>query len=111
MLIEATPRDLQSRLALLPGGQNEIGQKVPGPEGATVTYWGTTEYRSADVAPLMEFVMLAGSTAVGSVIAAWIIDKFRGSTTRIRINHREVDLDDEGQVRRIVEDEIEVQKG
>lgn len=111
MLIEATPRDLQSRFALLPGGQNEIGQKVPGPAGATVTYRGTSEYRSVDVAPVMEFVMLAGSTAVGSVIAAWIIDKFRGRTTTIRLNHREVDLDDEGQVRRIVEDEIEVRKG
>ena len=111
MLIEATPRDLQSRLALLSGGEHEAGQQMPGPEGATVTYRGTMEYRSVDVAPVMEFVMLAGSTAVGTVIAAWIIDKFRGRTTTIRLNHREVDLDDEGQVRRIVEDEIEVQKG
>lgn len=55
--------------------------------------------------------MLTGSTAVGSVIAAWIIDKFRERTTTIRLNHREVDLDHEGQVRRIVEDEIEVRKG
>ena len=110
MLIEATPRDLQSRIALLPGGEYAAGQTVPGPEGATVTYGGTMEYRSVDVAPVMEFVMLAGSTAVGSVIAAWIIDKFRGRTTKISINRREVNLDDAGQVRQIVEEEIRIKR-
>jgi hypothetical protein len=40
------------------------------------------------------------------VIAEWLIGLFRRRTDRITINRREIDLDDPGQVRRIVEEEI-----
>ncbi len=108
VLIEATPTDRDAMSALVPDDQGATGQVVPGPEGATMTYRGTTHFRSVDVAPVIEFVMLAGSGVVASVVADWIIGKFRGRTATLRINHREVDLDDAGQVRRIVEDEIDV---
>ena len=64
---------------LLPDERFEAGQEVSGPLGATVRYQGIRQFRSLDVSPIIEF-----ATDIRSkVIAAWIIDKFKGRTKKV----------------------------
>jgi hypothetical protein len=125
MRIDAVPRDTLSMLDLFPGASSgEVrapleafrallmlsGTEIPGPTATTVRYEGMIESRSADIPPVLQFLMDIGSGAVATVIAAWIIDRFRGRATKVTINRREVNLDDEGTVRQIVEEEIKVRR-
>jgi hypothetical protein len=91
---------------LLPDIFTPIGAVIEGPPGTTVTYVGRTEYRSVDIAPLLEFVIQFGAGVSSTLVAAWIIEKFRGRGSKVTINRREIDFDDEGQIRRIVDEEI-----
>lgn len=46
--------------------------------------------------------------AVGiSVLSNWIWENLRGRSVRVRVNRREIDLDDRGQIQKIIEEEIE----
>jgi hypothetical protein len=96
---------------LIPGGVRQgVGSIIPSPDGTTVRYEGMDEFRSADIPPIVQFVMDVGAnvSAAGVIaIGAWIIKSFRPHTSRITINRREIDLDDEGHIRRIIEEEIE----
>jgi hypothetical protein len=69
------------------------------------------EFRGADVPPVLQFLMDAGSQVSAGLIVAWIIANFRGRTKKVTINRREIDLDDEGNVRRVVEEEITTRRG
>ncbi len=104
MLIEASIRYGTAMPELLPQGMFRQGVDVVGPAGTTVRYDGMIESRGADIPPALEFLMDVGSGATATLIAAWIIDRFRGRSEKITINRRQVDLDDEGQVRRVVEE-------
>jgi hypothetical protein len=116
MLIEVFPRDRESLIAILPEYEGErvpvpvndlIGKEVPAPEGVTVRFTNAMEFRSQGLGPELTFlVTLAGGVASAITIAEWIIGRFRGRTTRLTINRRIVDLDDEGQIVRVVEEEI-----
>ena len=46
----------------------------------------------------------------GTVIATWITRKFKGKVQRLTINRREIDFDGDGNVSRIVEEEIKLRK-
>ena len=116
MLIEVFPRDRESLIAILPEYEGErvpiplrelLGKEVPAPEGVTVRFTDTVDFRSQGIGPELTFVLTAfGGIASAITIADWIIGRFRGRTTRLTINRRIINLDDEGQVRRIVEEEI-----
>ena len=116
MLIEVFPRHRESLIAILPEYEGErvpvpvhdlIGKEVPAPEGVTVRLTDAMEFRSQGIGPELTFLLtMAGGVASAITIAEWIIGRFRGRTTRLTINRRIIDLDDEGQVRRIVEEEI-----
>ena len=80
---------------------------VEGPPGTTVRYQGMIEYRGADIAPVLQFLLDVGSGATATLIAAWVIARFRAKTETLTINRRQIDLDDEGQVRRVIEETIE----
>jgi hypothetical protein len=125
MRIDAVPRDTLSMLDLFPGASAaEVrtpfeafralvklrGTDIPGPAATTVRYEGMLEFRGADIPPVLQFLMDTGSGAVATVIAAWIIDRFRGRAKKVTINRREINLDDEGNVRQIVEEEIKVRR-
>jgi hypothetical protein len=82
------------------------GEEVHGPPGTVVRYDGLFESRGADVVAVLQFVMDVAANVTATVIAAWIISSFRGRADKVAINRRERDLDDEGHVRRVVEEEI-----
>jgi hypothetical protein len=114
MQIEATPRDRDSLIALLPDYEGDRlpvpfgelnGREIPSPEGVTVRFTGALQYRSVDVAPLLTFLLAVAAGVPSSVSAQWIVDRFRGRAERVTINRRIIDLDDDGQIRRIVEEE------
>lgn len=110
MLIEASIRYGTDISDLLPDGMFRPGLDVAGPDGTTVRYEGMTETRGGDIAPVLEFVMQVGSGATALLIGTWIIAKFKGRSEKITINRREIDLDDEGQVRRIVEEQVRIDR-
>ncbi len=93
---------------VIPGNEYAAGMKIPGPPGTTITYEGSMESRSVDIPAVYEFVIQFGAGASSTVVATWLIDKFRGRAQKIEIDRREVDLNDEGQVVRIVEEKIKV---
>lgn len=97
---------------MLPDGpyRTARGTLIEGPAGTTVRYDGQTEFRGADIAPILEFVVQFGAGVTAALVADWIIAKFRGRAEKVKINRREVDLDDEGQVRRVVDEVIEVER-
>jgi hypothetical protein len=96
---------------LFPGGpQTPAGTLIEGPPGTTVRYDGQMQFRSVDVAPLLEFVGQFGAGVTSTVVAEWIVGKFRGRAAKITINRREVNLDDEGQIRRVLDEVIEVER-
>ena len=82
MLIEATPRDRESLIALLPQCEGEAlpipfgeltGREIPSPEGVTVQFTGAELYRSVGVAPLLTFAVTVagGSRALSSLGGSW----------------------------------------
>jgi hypothetical protein len=83
---------------------------VEGPAGTTVHYDGMLESRGADIAPILQFVMNVAIATPPAVVVAWLVERFRGRAREITINRRQIDLGDEGQVRRIVEEEITVRE-
>jgi hypothetical protein len=87
-----------------------IGATVEGPPNTTIRYDGSTQFRSVDVAPIWDFVIQAGAGVSAALVSHWLIGKFRGRVSHLTINRRVVDLDDEGQVRRVVEDAIELEQ-
>jgi hypothetical protein len=95
---------------LLPRGMFEQDVTVEGPQGTTIRYDGMVEYRGADIPPVLQFAMDIGSGATAMLIAAWIIARFRGRAEKLTINRRQVDLDDEGQVRRVIDEAIEYER-
>jgi hypothetical protein len=113
LLIEATPKDLASIAAILPDGEEGTehphqrssrltGELIRGPEGATVHYKGMVMSRG-DIPPVRQFVSETGAGVSAILITEWLLGRFRGRTDRISLNRREIDLDEAGQVRRIVE--------
>ena len=109
LLIEATARDRTALNEILPGDRHTAGDLVDGPEGTTVTYQGLRIQKSADAAgEIVYFAVTVGATVTANLISSWLQRKFRNRVTKLTINHREIDLDNEGQVRRIVEDELRV---
>jgi hypothetical protein len=115
MQIEATPRDRESLIALLPEYEGERlpipigdlkGREVPAPQGITVRFTGSMEYRSVDTAPDLEFIVDIARGVTVALLATWIRERFRGKVQQFTINRRWVDLDDEGEVRRVIEEEI-----
>jgi hypothetical protein len=111
MLIEASVRYGADLSDVLPEGMFHQGVEVAEtPDGVSVRYEGAIEYRGADIAPVLQFVVDAGSAATGTLIGAWIVSRFKGKVQKITINRREIDLDDQGQVRRIVEEEFKIGK-
>jgi hypothetical protein len=125
-LIEVVAPDLRDMLGLFPTSSDSQadtplkafialnrlrGSDLPGPEGTTVRYEGMIEFRGADIPPVLQFLMDAGSQVSAGLIVAWIVGHFRGRTSKVTINRREVNLDDEGNVRRVVEEEITTRRG
>jgi hypothetical protein len=117
MLIEATPRDQSALSDLLPEGgdpshhpvQRSVelaGSILAGPDGLTIRYEGMLLSRGADIPPVMQFILDVAANIPASIIATWIVSRFRGRAEKVTINRRTIDLDDEGQVRRIVEEEV-----
>jgi hypothetical protein len=110
MRLDVTPTDPLREL--FPDGvlHTPQGTKLVSPEGLTVTYEGAIEFRGVDIAPILQLaVAIATGLSVkvaGDLIVRWLVDTFRGRSTSLKINETEVDLDDEGQVRRIVTREI-----
>jgi len=95
---------------LLPQGMFRQGVPVEGPPGTTVRYDGMVESRGAEIAPVLQFIMEVGSGATAGFIVEWVIGRFRGRTEKLTINRRQVDLDDEGQVRRVIQETIEYER-
>jgi hypothetical protein len=131
MKIEVTPSDVRSMLDLFPDAPPDDGTpvgrfralgalrgtEIPGPEGTTVRYDGLIEYRGVDIGPDLVFVLVAAKVGgkvaekiVVDAIARWMVDTFRGRASKVTIDRREIDLDDEGNVRRIVEEEIKARR-
>lgn len=60
---------------------------------------------------MLQFIVeVVGAGASVIVIADWITGKFKGRVSKFTINRREVDLNDDGSVRRIVEEEIKLRR-
>jgi hypothetical protein len=106
--IEVTGMSMPYMRGLLPGNGDTQGSEIPGPPGTTLRYEGAVEYRAADIPTVYQFVMAVASGVTAKLIADWLCDKFRGHAQKVTINRREIDLDDEGQVRRVVEEEIRI---
>jgi hypothetical protein len=84
----------------------QIGSTIASPPGTTVRYEGAVEYRGADIAPEAMFVLTVVGAVSAELIAHWVIATFGESAHKVTINRRQVDVDDEGNVRRIIEEEI-----
>jgi hypothetical protein len=99
---------------VLPDGMRQARDSaLPAPAGLTVRYEGMVETRAATIPPELQFVVDIASSAVGGVIAglvtAWVTQSFRGRATKVTINRREINLDDNGQIRQVIEDELRIE--
>ena len=96
---------------LLPDGMRQKrGSVVPSPDGTTLRYGGMIEYRGVDMPPEVMFALTVAANVSGQLIAEWIIRTFGASAKKITIDHTEIDLDAEGNVRRIIEDKIKIER-
>ena len=86
------------------GDQKEIAN------GVTITNAGLTLHESFGVSDTLTLIIsfAEGVTmgAAGNLLSSWIIDKLKGKATVIRVNRREVHLDNEGRIRKLIEEEI-----
>ena len=87
------------------------GSVVEGPSGATITFEELLESRAVDIPPEAMFAITligaASAQLIADGLAGWIRETFGDSpTTIVTINRRTLDLDDLGQVRRVIEEEI-----
>jgi hypothetical protein len=89
----------------------EFGAETPGPHGTVIRYEGISEFRAVDTQPLLELVILVAGTVSANLISHWIVEKFgKRKAETLTINRHVVDLNDEGQVRRIVEQELRYER-
>ena len=110
MRIEASVREAIPEL--FPEGPltTAPGTVVEGPASITVRCMGAEEFRGVDIASILHFAVDVATDVPGMVtadlIARWLIRMFRGRATSLTIKRHGVDLNDEGQVRRIVDEDI-----
>lgn len=105
--IEVTPRD-RTLLQDLRAGHR--GRTISSPPGTHATM-ELIEFRAVGVPDVIEIMLTVardvGVQVIAGLIAAWLIATLRGRAHNVTIRRRELNLDDEGQVRRIVEEQIE----
>jgi len=89
---------------------NGVGSSMPGPAGVRIVYAGTDEVRAADIPPESLFVITVVGTVAAELIARgladWLTDNFQGRSERVEVSRRVVELDDRGQVARVIEEQI-----
>lgn len=88
----------------------QIGSTIDSPAGTTVSYDGAMEYRGADIAPDALFLLTVVGSVSAQLIAHWVIETFGESAQSVTINRRQIDLDDEGYVRRVIQEELKVER-
>jgi hypothetical protein len=96
---------------LLPDGMRQKrGSIIPSPDGTTLRYEGMIEYRGVEMPPEVMFALTVAAGVSAQLIAEWIIRTFGASADHITIDRQQIDLDDEGNVRRVIEERIKVER-
>lgn len=104
--IEIETRDGELVSDLMETSSPLIGQQKSIPGGATVTFKGTLFRKALDL-PLTIQLSIGLATAVtASLIANWLSRKIKGRATTLRIDRREVQIE-EGEIKRVIEERIE----
>jgi len=86
-----------------------IGDYIPLPGGAILTYKNEDFQKSMTELPrAVEFLLTLGTGVVIDLVANWLYDRLKGkSRITVKINRKEVNLDDSGHIRRILTEYIE----
>ena len=93
---------------LLGSSVAQIGDEIHVSDDITVTYQGTIERKALGFPETIELVIYIASTVAVGVAANWIYDKLKGKNiTRLQIKNKVVEFD-EGEIKRIIEETIEI---
>lgn len=86
-----------------------VAENVNIPGGATFRYkdeWIQKELE-AEAPAILYFTLQFGSGVVASLVANWLVGKLKGRTEKLVIDRREIEINEEGEISRIIEEHIE----
>ena len=107
--LEIDTHDRQLAYDLTETSSFSAGQQKSIPGGATVTFKGMSVRKAFDVPNTIELVISFGKSAIAVGLAVkWLYDKIKGRATVIRIDRREIQIE-EGKIKRIIEEKIQIQ--
>ena len=102
------------RLALdMLGSGNSIhsGAEAPIPGGATIQYRGTRAKRSVGIPDVLQFVLQSSVNVELALVASWLYDRVKAKPVEsIRINRRVVTAVTEDGIRKVLEEEISLNR-
>lgn len=82
------------------------GEEIQINENFSVTYDGAIMQKVAEVPNTIQLIIAFGSGVASSYVGSWLYNKIHGKATGLRINHREIQID-EGEITKIIETTIE----
>lgn len=83
-----------------------IGQQKSIPGGAVVTFKGKLTRKALNLPLTIELAIALTSAVISGSIANWLSRKIKGRATTLRIDRREVQIE-EGEIKRVIEERIE----
>jgi len=84
-----------------------INDSIELPGNAKLTYTGGLVCKSVGIPETVNFILSIGSGMAVEAVAKWIYNKFKNKTEKMTINRREI-IFDEGQIKKIIEEEIAI---
>jgi len=91
------------------GGKMRSGDWIDAPGGAAIEFTGEYGQRSVDVVSTLQFIVEASITVDLALFTTWLYDKIRDHRpTRITINRREVVEISAERIKKVLEEEINI---
>lgn len=80
--------------------------EIPGTNGAILTYHGAFVRKADSLPRIVEIVLSVSHEVAVGLVVAWLYDKLRGRTERLRTENTEVRVE-EGEITRVVQPVID----
>ena len=96
ILIQVSTHDKQIAFDMM-GGSNSFsaGTTVDIPGNASLTASGIIGRKAFGLTETLEFVLTFGSGVTSGLVASWLYDKLKGKAASLRIERREVQIDND----------------
>ena len=110
MGIKILTYDGQLVFDLLDKPSASVGDRIEIADQVRLVYNGSIKQKAIGLPEIVNFTLTYGSNVAAGVIAAWLYNKLKGrKVEKLIIERTEVEID-EGQIRKVIEEQVEFEK-